>query len=201
MQFPPLPSFKQNVLVLAIAYATLACGPAKAKSPAEAQSRLREAANTRDARKLWNALDQDTRWSWMTIQRAWREAYDITLSNLPEGPNRDRLQARFEPGATAENAEQVFLKMVTKEDWIKVSADVSGMGNREPKLDPSETSAAVATPSGPVSFRNAHNRYWGWGYAGLSDQAEDLKRTASTDLENLRKEAADYERAATRGAP
>jgi len=179
--------------------ACLSCGFGGARTPAEAHARLRAAVADHDGMKLWNAVDQDTRWSWMTIQRAWRECYDITQSAVPEGPERARLLARFEPGATSENAQTLFAAMVTPEDWAAAQALLSAAGDHPPELAPSGETSEIATRAGLLVYRKAHNRYWGWGYGGLAERAEQLKRMAHGDLERMRKDAADYERAATRG--
>jgi hypothetical protein len=183
-------------LVLAV----VGCGPSGARTPAEAHARLRAALAAHDGTMLWNALDQDTRWSWMTIQRAWREAYDITQSVVPEGPERARLLARFEPGATSENAKTLFVRMLLPEEWMSSQALIAAAGTRLPELSPAGETSEIATAVGALVYRKAHNRYWGWGFAGLAGRAEQLQRGASADLERMRKDAADYERAATRGA-
>lgn len=179
--------------------ALVGCGPGRAKTPGDAHARLAAAVSAHDSAQLWNALDQDTQWSWMAIQRAWRECYDITQSAVPEGDERTRLLARFEPGAKAENARSLFTAMLSPGDWKAVEDLVSAAGAAQPESGPSEQTARIETTRGPLTYRNAHNRYWGWGYSGLSDHAEQLKRTASADLERMRTDAADYERAATRG--
>lgn len=178
----------------------LGCGPGKARTPAEAHARLAAALAAHDSTLLWNALDQDTRWSFMAVQRAWREAYDITQSVVPEGPERSRLLARFGPGATSENAQTLFAKMLTPEDWTSSQALVAAAGSRLPELSPSGETSEVATAAGTLVYRKAHNRFWGWGFSGLADRAEQWQHTAWADLERMRKDAADYERAATRGA-
>src|SRR5262245_54106478 len=75
-----------------------------ASTPEEAYRRLAAAVTAKDAGALFDALDQETRWSWMTVQRSHREAYDVVLSIFPEGPDRTRQLGRFEAGATSENA-------------------------------------------------------------------------------------------------
>jgi hypothetical protein len=188
------------VLLVVMLSAALGCGPRGAATPTEAHARLAAAVAAQDSDKLWNALDQDTRWSWMTVERAWREAYDITQSAVPEGPERARLLARFEPGATSENAQALFARMLETDTWKQVAALLAAAGARPPELTPIGETAEVPTSAGPLVYRKAHNRFWGWGYAGLAARAEQFKRTASADLERMRSDAADYERAATRGA-
>jgi hypothetical protein len=188
------------VLLLFMLPIALGCGPRGAATPAEAHARLAAAVAAHDSAKLWNSLDQDTRWSWMTIERAWREAYDITQSAVPEGPERARLLARFEPGATSENAQALFARMLDPDEWKQTAALLAAAGARQPELSPSGETAEVATSAGPLGYRKAHNRHWGWGFSGLAAHAEQIKRTAAADLERMRSDAADYERAATRGA-
>jgi hypothetical protein len=149
---------------------------------------------------LWNALDQDTRWSWTTIERAWREAYDITQSAVPEGPERARLLARFELGATSESAQALFARMLEPDEWKQTAALLAAAGSRQPELGPSGETAEIQTSAGPLVYRKSHNRFWGWGFSGLAARSEQIKRTASADLERMRSDAVDYERAATRGA-
>jgi hypothetical protein len=190
----------KSLLVAFLIMTCASCGAGRARTPAEAHARLAVAVAARDGARLWNALDQDTRWSWMTIQRAWRECYDITQSAVPEGPERTRLLARFEPGATSEDAKTLFAKMLAPEDWTATQALLTAAGARQPELAPSGETSVITMDAGTLSYRKAHNRFWGWGYSGFAARAEQLKRTASGDLERMRTDAADYERAATRGA-
>lgn len=177
------------------------CGARGARTPADAHARLSAAVAAHDGARLWDALDQTTRWSWMTIHRAWREAYDITQSTVPEGPERVRLLARFEPAAASENASTLFVRELSDDDWKAVQSLLAAAGTQRPLAAPPGETATIETPAGPLIYRKAHNRYWSWGFAGLAGRAEDLKRRASADLERMRNDAADYERAATRGAP
>src|SRR4051812_33742619 len=77
-------------MLIVLAIAALAAGGCrqKAKTPAEAFKRLTTAVNAGDGGALFDALDQQTRWNWMSIQKFHREAYDIVLSNFPEGEIR-----------------------------------------------------------------------------------------------------------------
>ncbi len=178
-----------------------ACGDRGARTPVEAHARFTAAVAARDSARLWDALDQDTRWSWMTIQRAWRESHDITLSVVPEGPERTHLLSRFEAGATSENARVLCSRMLGADEWASMQALVSAAGQRQPELAPTGETTTLETGAGPLVYRKARNRHWGWGFAGLGPRAEELKRTASADLERMRRDAADYERAVARGGP
>jgi hypothetical protein len=178
--------------------ALLGCSQRGSKTPGLAKERLVAAVAARDPLQLWRALDMDTQWSWMTIQRAGRESYDITLSNVPEGPQRERLVKRFEAAATAEDAPSLFARWVTPELWLKLAAQVAAAGDREPQPTAADQ-AEIALPDGTLAFHRGDRHGFGWGFSGLAESAEDLKRTASTDLYGLRANAADYERTATRG--
>jgi hypothetical protein len=170
-----------------------------AKTPADAKGRLVAAVAARDPAQLWRALDLDTQWSWMTIQRAGRESYDITLSHFPEGAQRERLIRRYEPAATSENAATLFAKALAAETWSTLAAQLAAAGSQAPTVNPPGTEAEIVWTGGRLLFRKATQNAFGWGFSGLADQANELKRAASADLEALRTNAADYERAATRG--
>jgi hypothetical protein len=194
---------KPRLFIIALCAAALfsalsGCSRGGSKTPTEAKQRLAAAVAAGDPLLLWRALDLDTQWSWMTVQRAGRESYDITLSNLTEGPQRERLIKRFEAAATVEDAPALFARWVTPDIWSRLAAQVAAAGDREPQPVAADR-AEIALPEGKLAFRKSDHRGFGWGFSGLAEPAEDLKRTASTDLEALRSNAADYERAATRG--
>jgi hypothetical protein len=176
-----------------------ACWQRGCKTPAEAKARLAAAVATRDPARLWGALDLDTQWSWMTVHRAGRESYDITLSNLPEGQQRERMIRRFAPAATSENAAQLFAKSLPADLWPDLAAQLAAAGDRAPLVNAAGNEAEIAWSGGRLLFRKTSKPAFGWGFAGLGAEAEALKRAASADLEALRTNAADYERAATRG--
>jgi hypothetical protein len=167
-----------------------------AKTPEDAYQRLSQAVAARDGARLFDALDLETRWSWMTVQRAHRESYDITLSTFPEGPERERQMRRFETGALASSAQQLFARQLPAETWTELASLVAG----QPRFSAEPMSATAEVNGKTLLFRKSTNSRWGWGYAGLADQAEQIKRRALADLEMVRTSAADYERAATRQA-
>jgi hypothetical protein len=176
-----------------------ACWQRGCKTPAEAKARLAAAVAARDPARLWGALDLDTQWSWMTVHRAGRESYDITLSNLPEGQQRERLIRRFAPAATSENAAALFAKSLPPEWWSNLASQLAAAGDRAPVTNAAGSEAEIVWPAGRLVFRKMSKPDFGWGFAGLAAEAETLKRAASADLEALRTNAADYERAAARG--
>jgi hypothetical protein len=177
------------------------CWQRGSKTPAEAKARLAAAVAARDPARLWYALDLATQWSWMTAHRAGRESYDITLSNVPEGQQRERLIRRFEPAATSENAAALFARSLAADVWPALAAQLAAADDQAPLVNAAGTEAEVVWPAGRLRFRKTSQRAFGWGFAGLADQAREIQRAASADLEALRTNAADYERAATRGLP
>lgn len=169
----------------------------RARTPEEGYRRVQAAVNASDPGALFDALDQGSRWAWMTVQKSHREAYDIILSNYPEGRERERELRRFEKGATLGSARQLFIEEVGRAALDKlakplpdvVRLDVAGDGN----------SAAAVLPSGSaIALRKG--RDGNWGYGALADDAEDRQKRALGDVEVVRLNAADYERAASRGA-
>jgi hypothetical protein len=175
-----------------------ACWQRGCKTPAEAKARLAAAVAARDPARLWAALDLATQWSWMTILRAGRESYDITLSNLPEGQERERMIRRFTPAATSENAAELFAKSLAAEVWPSLAAQLAAAGDRAPVENAAGSEAEIVWPAGRLLFHKTSKPAFGWGFAGLASEAEGLRRVASGDLEALRTNAADYERAAAR---
>lgn len=184
-----------RALALMALGATAGCAP-KAKTPEEAYRRFRVAVRAGDGGALFDAVDPATRWAWMSVQKWHREAYDIVLSNFPEGPARERELRRFQAGATASSARELFRAEIADTlpmlaplavDDAKVEVDATG-----------ETAAAVLVSGFRVPLRRGSNG--GWGFAGLAQKAEELKQRAYHDLENVRTSAADYERAAARAA-
>ena len=175
-----------------------ACWQRGCKTPAEAKARLAAAVAARDPARLWGALDLATQWSWMTVLRAGRESYDITLSNLPEGQERERMVRRFAPAATSENAADLFAKSLAADVWPSLAAQLAAAGDRAPVENAAGSEAEIMWPAGRLLFRKTSKPAFGWGFAGLASEAEALRRTASADLEALRTNAADYERAAAR---
>lgn len=186
---------------LVLALGALALGAAggcasRAKTPEEAYGRFREAVLAADGGKLFDAVDPDTRWAWMSVQKWHREAYDIVLSNFPEGPARERELRRFQAGATASSARELFRVEIA--DTLPMLVPLA-VDDAKIEVDPAGDSAAAVLVSGfRVPLRRGGNG--GWGYAGLKEKAEEQKTRAYHDLENVRTSAADYERAAARAA-
>ena len=150
----------------------------------------------RDGAALFDALDQSTRWAWMTVQKWHREAYDIVISNYPPGPERDRELRRFEKGATATSARELFKADVAPEMLPLLAPLV--VQNTTVEIEPPGDVAEIVLPAGG-RVRFALGSKGGWGFAGMAPDAEARKNRAYHDLEQVRANAADYERAAARG--
>jgi hypothetical protein len=181
-------------LLLAVGLSASGCRH-KAGSPAEAYKRFADAVRAGDGRALYDALDQSTRWNWMSLQKFHREAYDIVLSNFPEGPERERETRRYEHAATASSARELFAVDAAPQLWPTLQPLTVG----EPaiQMGPGEDHAAAVLASG-ARAELARGKDGGWGFAGLAKQAEEDKNRAYHDLEAARASAADYERAAAR---
>jgi hypothetical protein len=188
-------AFAVLALPLAAGLALVGCRH-RSKTPEEAFQRFAAAVHASDGAALFDALDQATRWDLMTIQKYHREAYDIVLSNYPEGPVRDREKGRFEHAATAPSARDLF----RTDDAPALLPSYQPMAQGIPRIEPGpgEGQATAVLDNGQrVPFGRDGG---GWGFAGLAKRAEDDKNRAYHDLEVVRASAADYERAAARAA-
>lgn len=167
----------------------------KAKTPEEAYARFTAAVNAGDGAALFDALDQKSRWAWMSTQKYHREAYDIVLSNYPEGQDREREAHRFEPGATATSARELF-KAQAAPGLLPMLMPLATADARVETAPSGGEAAAVLASGARVPLVRGDDG--SWGYAGAAKDAEDQKVRAFHDLEVVRASAADYERAATR---
>ena len=168
------------------------------KTPAAAYAKFARAVTERDPGALFDALDQPTRWAFISVQKWHREAYDIVLSNYPEGPARERELRRFEKGATASSAREMFKAEVAP----ALLPMLTSLVVRDPPIEvepPGDVAEAVLPGGGRV--RLGRGPRGGWGFAGLAAQAEERNARAYHDLELVRQSAADYERAAARATP
>jgi hypothetical protein len=183
------------LLVTLAAVAAVAGCHHPAKTPDEAYRRFQAAVTAGDGAALFDALDQQTRWAWMTIQKAHREAYDIVLSNYPEGPERERETHRFEGGATATSARELFRADMAP-SVLPMLAPLAAADAQVEAPTPDGHAAAVLASGARVPL--ARGEDGSWGFSGLGKDAEDRKSRAVHDLDVVRASAADYERAATR---
>jgi hypothetical protein len=167
------------------------------KTAEAAYQRLGEAVAARDGGELYDALDLETRWSWMSVQRAQRESYDIVLSNYPAGTERERTLRRFEAGAQSDGARALFARQIDAATWNELAGALAAIGPT-PHLVGDASEVSVTAGGRTLPFRKGQDGHWGWGYAGLATQGEQTKRRAMADLELVRTSAADYERAAAR---
>ena len=167
----------------------------KAKTPAEGYKRLAAAVTAGNAGALYDALDQETRWNWMSIQKFHREAYDIVLSNYPEGEIRERETRRFERAATASSARELFIADAAPAVLPMLRPLVLPGASIEEGPTPDDAAAVLASGA-RVPLRRGKSG--GWGFAGLAKRAEEDKNRAYHDLELVRSSAADFERAAAR---
>ena len=182
-----------GIVALATAGSTSGCRH-KAKTPAEAYQRLTAAVKAGDGGALFDALDQETRWNWMSIQKFHREAYDIVLSNYPEGEVRERETRRFERAATAPSARDLFIADAAPELLEKLKP--LPLAGAPIEAGDGDTAAAVLTSGVRIELKRSASG--DWGYAGLAKKADEDKNRAWHDLESVRASAADFERASAR---
>jgi len=190
----PRPRVLLGLAIAVVCASTVGCRQ-KAKTPAEAYQRLTVAVNSGNGGALFDALDQETRWNWMSIQKFHREAYDIVLSNYPEGEIRERETRRFEHAATAPSARELFVAdeapalLQTLRPLVVAGAPIEAGAS-------DDTAAAVAPSGARVELKRSADG--DWGYGGIAKRAEEDKNRAWHDLESVRASAADFERAAAR---
>lgn len=172
--------------------AALACSRG-AGSPEEAFGQFHSAVTSRDARRLFAALDLETRWSWMSIRRAQREAYDVVSTAFPESVRAQQL-VRFRAAAESGSEADLFHLAFDPKTWDELAR---GLPASSPPLErPGPTEAIAHTTDGrALPFRLGARPKEGWGFAGLAAAAEERKRRAAGDLEFVKASAADYERA------
>ena len=182
---------------IAVAFGLLSQAGCRGPStPEEAHRALCRAVADQDASALFKALDQTSRWHWMTTQKANREGYDIILSNYPEGVERERQLRRFERGATLGSGRALFVEEVGTAA-LPGLAEACVSGTRI-ELGAEKATAAAVTPAGK-RFPFARGTH-GWGYAGFLEDADDRQKRAVGDVEQVRLNAADFEHAAARAA-
>ncbi len=188
-------SFGGLLFGLVLGLVLAACSARAPKTPGAAYEKLAAAVDNADAEALFEALDQETRWSWMTVQRCHREAFDVVLSNFPEGEDREKKLRRLEAGASAETAADLF----AAKSGAAALAALKGRLPDKPDLKVHNNEAlATAKAGSALRFLQIEGR---WGYAGFAAEAEEVKRRAVADLELIKISATDYERARARSAP
>lgn len=169
----------------------------KARTPVEAYARFRAAVEAGDAGALFDALDKKSRWAWMTVQKSHRESYDIILSTYPEGAERVRELRRFERGATLGSARDLFVEEVGRAALTKLPRPLPAEAHFQ--TAPDGGNAFAVLPSNlTLPFRRGPDG--SWGYAGFADDAEERQKRALGDVDMVRTNAADYERAAARNS-
>jgi hypothetical protein len=181
----------------------------QARSAEQALARLQNVVANRDPAALFDVLDQRSRWAWMTIQKSHREAYDIILSNYPEGPERERELRRFQKGAVLGSARALFAEELGQgalaqlvsplppvQRFETVAAAAAPTGSPDPESADEPVREAILTDGTRLPFRRGPDG--SWGYSGLAHTSAERQNRALHDVELVRASAADYERAAAR---
>lgn len=188
-------AWRATIAAIAVMVALPACN--KPRTPEEAFRKFARAVDAGDPAALFDVLDQHSRWAWMTVQKSHREAYDIILSNYPEGAEREREQRRFERGASLGSARALFAEEVGTAALAKLPKPLPALVRINMGSD-GENAFAVLASHLSLPFRRGADG--SWGYAGLADDAEERQKRALGDVDVVRANAADYERAAARNA-
>jgi len=191
------------VLVLGMALHGGAGCRRQARSAEQALARLQNVVANRDPAALFDVLDQRSRWAWMTIQKSHREAYDIILSNYPEGPERERELRRFQKGAVLGSARALFADELGQGALAQLASPLppvqrfeTAAAGPDPDSGDEPVREAILTDGTRLPFRRGPDG--GWGYSGLARTSAERQNRALHDVELVRASAADYERAAAR---
>jgi hypothetical protein len=167
----------------------------KSRTPDATFESVTRALQSDDAETLFETLDLDTRWSWMTIQRYQRESYDIVMSNYPQGTERETQLRRLEAGAVAQSAAELYAHSEGKGQLAALKKIWPQTATWTRKSD----EASVLDREGkPLVFRLKEGR---WGLTKFGEEADLLKKRAASDIEVIKTNATDFERAARRGQP
>ena len=182
--------------VLAGTCILVACVGRGPKTPEAAFDSLAQGVANGSAETVFDALDQNTRWSWMTVQRCHREAFDAVLSNFPEGQDKEQKLRYLEAAATSETAADIFAAKL----GTQAIAELKGrLPSPRPLFTVAADQATAPSVTGPpLVFARIEGR---WGFAGFAAESDEQKRRAVADLEMIKTSATDYERARTLGKP
>lgn len=182
------------LIVLLLPIVLAGCRPG---TPERAYKRFAKAVQKKDGVALFEAADQGTRWSWMSIHKYHREAYDIILSNYPaDSEHRQRDLRRFEAGALASSARELFAAEMAPRVLPMLSQFVVP---EVPIKRTSDTTAEAVLPSNArILLKKGTDG--SWGYGGLAEESREREIRAQKDLDQVRLSGADYERAAARAA-
>jgi hypothetical protein len=185
--------WRTQVPVLVLCLSILcACKP---RSPEATFESVSTALQNDNAEALFETLDLDTRWSWMTVQRYQRESYDIVMSNYPQGAERETQLRRLEFGALAQSAAELYASAEGKQQLAALKKIWPQSAQWSRKGDEASTPDREGNP---LVFRLKEGR---WGLTKFGEEADLLKKRAASDIDVIKTNATDFERAARRGQP
>lgn|GEM_PF-872772 len=167
----------------------------KSRTPEATFESVTTALQNDDAEALFETLALDTRWSWMTIQRYQRESYDIVMSNYPQGVDRETQLRRLEVGAVAQSAAELYANSEGKNQLVALKKVWPQSTKWSRKTDEASTPDREGNP---LVFRLNEGR---WGLTKFGEAADLLKKRAASDIDIIKTNATDFERAARRGQP
>lgn len=167
----------------------------KSSTPEATFERVAKAVQNDDAEALFETLHLDTRWSWMTVQRYQRESYDIVMSNYPQGTERETQLRRLELGAVAQSAAELYANSEGKSQIAALKKVWPQSAQWTRKSDEASTPDREGKP---LVFRLKEGH---WGLTRFGEEADLLKKRAASDIDIIKTNATDFERAARRGQP
>jgi hypothetical protein len=175
--------------VLALAAAG-GCRERPARTPEEASRRLAMAVQEGDGARLYWALDQQSRWSVISVQRYYREMGEIVRRAYP--PERQARELERIVGADERRPERFFSAQNQRHGWLARLGPAPGAVVRTERAP----GRMVMHTAGGRRLEFVEEPPRSWGFSGWRSELEELKRRASHDLEMTRENASVYERAA-----
>jgi hypothetical protein len=138
------------------------------KTPAQALSELRRAVGEDDTRRIYQLLDQTSRWSVMTIYRDLRSICHLVRQHYPRERQARELE-RCRDADQAPKPELYFGKLARTQRLLEPLRGAAG---------------------GQERLRRALVREGGaWTYSGLKTRLEEIKLKVSRDLQTVRESA------------
>jgi hypothetical protein len=161
-------------------------------TPEEAFAELTRAARQGDGGRLYALLDNDSRWSLMSIQRDQREICAIVRSTYPK-EHQERELARCRQAAMAKDVEAYFVSYAAGQRLLAPLAALGKMGRRSGSGARVEIEAERGRVAVCEEQRKEDGRELrGWVYCGLRPQLEAAKIKAARDLTSVRENAESY---------
>ena len=147
---------------------------------------LRELARVGgDAARLFDLLDQDSRWSVMTVHRDLRALCQLVRTHYPKDRQIRELQ-RCSAAETAREPRDLFVGQAR--GWGMLEG-IDGLSGKEP-VQGSGEQRSVTRAGAPALLLCRGGA--GWGYCGLREKLDGLKLKTARDLASVQENAEAY---------